>query len=1218
MGELPMPAGVHGLSAKEQMMKKVALVVLVFQNSTQLLLMNYSRTLKGPSYISSTVVVCVEVVKLICSFALLSHEHGWDWSAAKIELSSQLADPWDTFKVGVPAFIYMVQNNLLFVATSNLDAATTQLTYQLKLMTTALFSVFILGKQLSNQQWLALVVLTAGVTLVQLGIRPPGEGEAHSSSVHYGSQLTGFLAVLSACLLSGFAAVYFEKILKGSKVSVWIRNIQLGAIGSVLALAGAYVSDGAAIAEYGFFRGYGAIVVLIIMVYALGGLTVAVVVKYADNILKGFATSFSVIVCALFSIVFLGMQPSLVFAVGAALVMASVSLYNSSRDYFGLNGVLAAAAAAEAVATGGRRATAEEEGGGTELPGGVTPNAPPLEQVFALLTSRHSSGLALRHAAALAKVASANAAAGGFHLRDLPRLVPVFEAAVTNAANASDARPYAAPLRDLLALAARPLRAAGASDELILFDHVVALVAFLAHAASAVFVPDAAAAAATALAAYDAAGRREDGEPLRYNQHAVSISGCIPLLVQALGRAMEAGDGAVETVDAIVDALLSLSCSLPSHCAQIADAGGIALAARLFAGCARAPARLEVLVELVWNVLEAVPEAHAQMDSVEVLADIRGVFASLLLHSRKRNDRHLRNEVLILATLLANSGYVDPNAFVAAGFTTLLLELACARETARVPASLPQLPLTALGCTEEDFEMKKLLWNLVLSTTTTPDGVAALISASFVRVLLMYLDPGAERGTLLQWTLHQHRELQVLATSLLFHLAAEVPAEFAAGNGPSLVIDAFVQHLDEPPPAALRSGLSKLVLNTAALFATQYGELGLVAVLLSILKDATLEVKLRRDAALTLSVLTAENAANQAEFLLEGGIDAVIALLNFDMSDPEREPTIVLAAIDCIWSAVVGIIESETQFLRADGVFALLDLLDTPKLPAEITNHGLGVILDLLDHPYTVAYVRRWRSGRDAERSVAHLLLEAWETSQAELGVALDRHGVIGNVDTPLAPVAVSDDDEGEGGAPAFAAVAQYGRTAAFVLELEAAAAAEADGDGGDGDEVSPAIADVRANMRAKVFALFCKLGFQGHTGLSCRHKTALRLILEYFKYKVGEVWTEIDAELEAEEVRPISPDLTRLGTMHEYIQQSAVNLQTEQRAVVAREQERELKAEADMYHMIMEKSRLMREAAAADAAAASDSTTAHDPVHPAHVAGPGATLSPRHAMRPR
>lgn len=41
-------------------------------------------------------------------------------------------------------------------------------------------------------------------------------------------QFIGLGAVLASTLTSGFAGVYFEKILKTGPTSVWIRNIQLG------------------------------------------------------------------------------------------------------------------------------------------------------------------------------------------------------------------------------------------------------------------------------------------------------------------------------------------------------------------------------------------------------------------------------------------------------------------------------------------------------------------------------------------------------------------------------------------------------------------------------------------------------------------------------------------------------------------------------------------------------------------------------------------------------------------------------------------------------------------------------------------------------------------------------------------------------------------------------------------------------------------------------
>lgn len=58
----------------------------------------------------------------------------------------------------------------------------------------------------------------------------PSESAAapEKEALSAGSQFVGVTAVLVACCSSGFAGVYFEKILKESKQSVWVRNIQLG------------------------------------------------------------------------------------------------------------------------------------------------------------------------------------------------------------------------------------------------------------------------------------------------------------------------------------------------------------------------------------------------------------------------------------------------------------------------------------------------------------------------------------------------------------------------------------------------------------------------------------------------------------------------------------------------------------------------------------------------------------------------------------------------------------------------------------------------------------------------------------------------------------------------------------------------------------------------------------------------------------------------------
>ncbi len=58
---------------------------------------------------------------------------------------------------------------------------------------------------------------------------------------------------------------------------------------------------------------------------ALGGLIVAVVVKYADNILKGFATAFSLVVAVISSYaLFPGYSATSLFFAGAVRLVISI------------------------------------------------------------------------------------------------------------------------------------------------------------------------------------------------------------------------------------------------------------------------------------------------------------------------------------------------------------------------------------------------------------------------------------------------------------------------------------------------------------------------------------------------------------------------------------------------------------------------------------------------------------------------------------------------------------------------------------------------------------------------------------------------------------------------------------------------------------------------------------------------------------------------------
>nr|XP_032821754.1 UDP-N-acetylglucosamine transporter isoform X2 [Petromyzon marinus] len=249
-------------------LKHLSLGVLVLQTTGLVLIMRYSRTLPldGPRYLASTAVVLAELLKIATCVLLIGYEHGSSGRTALLVLREEIiGKPMETLKLAVPSGIYTLQNNLLYVALSNLDAATYQVTYQLKILTTALFSVFMLNRQLSGHKWLSLLILVVGVALVQW---PSDAASSGRQSLSVGSQVVGLVAVLIACVSSGFAGVYFEKILKGSRQSVWVRNIQLGLFGTLFGLIGVIVYDGDKVWQQGFLQGYNSITWVVVILQA--------------------------------------------------------------------------------------------------------------------------------------------------------------------------------------------------------------------------------------------------------------------------------------------------------------------------------------------------------------------------------------------------------------------------------------------------------------------------------------------------------------------------------------------------------------------------------------------------------------------------------------------------------------------------------------------------------------------------------------------------------------------------------------------------------------------------------------------------------------------------------------------------------------------------------------------------------------------------------------
>jgi len=307
-----------------------SLLVLVVQNVSSIVLVCYSQTRGSASStdLGSAAVLVTEILKFSINLVLECIWHKRVRSFPElltwlkcILMSNQM------FKLGLPALLYVIQNNLLFVALANLSVPIYVVLNQGKLIATAICSWFLLRKRLSLLQWFSIMVLAIGVAVVQLSqIDDAGHHKNQQQS-----RLVGVTAIGISCITSSFAGVYFEKMLKtessGENTSLHVLNMQLSSWSILFSSLTAFATDGAMIREHGLLQGFDAVIWVVVTNQALGGLLVAIVMKHADNILKGFATSISIIFSCLLSVYLWDMSLDGSFGLGATLVIGAVFLY---------------------------------------------------------------------------------------------------------------------------------------------------------------------------------------------------------------------------------------------------------------------------------------------------------------------------------------------------------------------------------------------------------------------------------------------------------------------------------------------------------------------------------------------------------------------------------------------------------------------------------------------------------------------------------------------------------------------------------------------------------------------------------------------------------------------------------------------------------------------------------------------------------------------------
>lgn len=234
--------------------------------------------------------------------------------------------------------IYGAMNVLSYVAIRRVDAAVFTVCAQLKILTTAAFSVLLLRRKISATKWRALVQLVLGCILVTV---PQMTGVGEEESQLSMSFAVGVCAVLVEVALSGFASIYFEKVVKAAdeKLTVWDRNYQLALHSVLLYLVYSFVernyfTDPRAAnlvdVPYRPLHDFSVVAWILAFLGGGGGLLVALTVKVADSVVKTLAVSLAICTSTLASHCLLGGPLDLPMAVGAMIV--AIAVVNYSMD----------------------------------------------------------------------------------------------------------------------------------------------------------------------------------------------------------------------------------------------------------------------------------------------------------------------------------------------------------------------------------------------------------------------------------------------------------------------------------------------------------------------------------------------------------------------------------------------------------------------------------------------------------------------------------------------------------------------------------------------------------------------------------------------------------------------------------------------------------------------------------------------------------------------
>jgi solute carrier family 35 (UDP-sugar transporter), member A1/2/3 len=219
-----------------------------------------------------------------------------------------------------------------------LDPATVSVVWNLKIVATALLLRFAMGKLLSWRQWIAIMVLTAGVLTTQAGSLSAVAPEHGSTKVVAAAEkeqsrhIVGIMLCLVSIGINTGANVTCEYLFKRTRGSQYAQYARLYVFGVAMNLVCLVVRDGATVMAGNLFQGYDWWTVAVITVLSGAGFLVGMTFKHVDNIAVVFADCSAMIYVSIVSWLCFGLKLTPLFIGGVTLCGGAIWLYYGGED----------------------------------------------------------------------------------------------------------------------------------------------------------------------------------------------------------------------------------------------------------------------------------------------------------------------------------------------------------------------------------------------------------------------------------------------------------------------------------------------------------------------------------------------------------------------------------------------------------------------------------------------------------------------------------------------------------------------------------------------------------------------------------------------------------------------------------------------------------------------------------------------------------------------